>query len=76
MKPEPHHAHLTEMRINRWPAIVDALVAVPRSALTSRALQAQRAADREARRLAECYPDPTRRHLVEMRLTREEVRRG
>jgi hypothetical protein len=39
-------------------------------------LQAQRAADREARRLAECYPDPTRRHLVEMRLTREEVRRG
>lgn len=37
---------------------------------------ARYAADREADRLRQCYPDPTRRHLMEMRLTREEVRRG
>jgi hypothetical protein len=34
------------------------------------------AADHDAKRLAACYPDPTRRHLMEMRMTREGVRRG
>ena len=69
MKPEPHHAHLTEMRINRWPSIVAALVAIPRRAITRAELRAQRAADLEAERLRQCYPDPTRRHLAEMELS-------
>lgn len=80
----PHARHLAEMRasqpdataMDEFRAIV---AAVPCRALTGAALQAARAqyaADREAERLRQCFPDPTRRHLVEMRLTREEVRRG
>lgn len=84
MKPEPHHAHLAEMRASRPDATAAdefraVLAAVPCRALTGAELQAARAryaADREADRLRQCYPDPTRRHLVEMRLTQEVVRRG
>lgn len=76
---EPHHAHLAEMRADRPAADLAPIAAVPCRALTGAELRAARvryAADREANRLAECYPDPTRRHLVEMRLSRGEVRRG
>lgn len=81
---EPHHAHLAEMRASRPDAsatdeLIAILATVPCRALTGAELRAARdryAADREAKRLAECFPDPTRRHLVEMRLTREEVRCG
>lgn len=98
MKPEPHHAHLAEMRADRPAADLAPIAAVPCRALwimesdasrvarveprTGRAAlrnaRARYAADREADRLRQCYPDPTRRHLVEMRMTRarEEVRRG
>lgn len=84
MKPEPHHAHLAEMRASTaaremfvtdtraWlESIRVAAFEVPREQL--RELN-QLAA--EARRIREQHPDPTRRHLMEMRLTREEVRRG
>lgn len=74
----PHARHLAEMRADRQ-ADVAPIAAVPCRALTGAELQAARAryaADREAERLRQCYPDPTRRHLVEMRLTQEVVRRG
>lgn len=81
MKPEPHHAHLAEMRADRPAADLAPIAAVPCRALTGAELRAARvryAADREAKRLAECYPDPTRRHLMEMRMmrAREAARRG
>lgn len=75
----PHARHLAEMRADRPADPLAPIAAVPCRALTGAELQAARAqyaADREAERLRQCYPDPTRRHLVEMRLTREEVRRG
>lgn len=55
------------------------IAAVPCRALTGAELQAARALYvklAEADRLRRRYPDPTRRHLVEMRLSRGEVRRG
>ena len=76
---EPHHAHLAEMRADRPAEPLAPIAAVPCRALTGAELQAARAryaADREADRLRRCYPDPTRRHLVEMRMSRGEVRRG
>lgn len=76
----PHARHLAEMRASRLlPESIASIAAVPCRALTGAELQAARAryaADREAERLRQCYPDPTRRHLVEMRLTQEVVRRG
>ncbi len=77
---EPHRAHLAEMRASRPDASAadELLASVPCRALTGAELRAAReryAADREADRLRQCYPDPTRRHLAEMRLMRE-VRRG
>lgn len=80
---EPHRAHLAEMRASRpdTSAADDLrviLAAVPCRALTGAELRAARdqyAADREADRLRQCYPDPTRRCLAEMRMMRE-VRRG
>jgi len=63
MKPEPHHAHLAEMRADRADPIAT-IAAVPCRALTGAEL-------RDARwrnRLRILYPDPTRRHLMEMRL--------
>ncbi len=73
----PHARHLAEMRADR-PEPPTPIAAVPCRALTGAALQAARAryaADREAERLRQCYPDPTRRHLMEMRMSRE-VRRA
>lgn len=86
---EPHHAHLAEMRASRPDASATdelraILAAVPCRVLTGAELRAElRAArdryidERKADRLRR-YPDPTRRHLAEMRLmrAREEVRRG
>ena len=79
---EPHHAHLAEMRASQAGASATdplaTIAAVPCRALTGAKLRAAReryAADREADRLRQCYPDPTRRCLVEMRLMRG-VRRG
>lgn len=75
MKPEPHARHLAEMRADRVVAelrAMAAIAAVPCRALTGAELRdarARYAADREADRLRQCYPDPTRRHLVEMRLS-------
>jgi hypothetical protein len=63
-------AHLAEMRADRPAADLAPIAAVPCRALTGAELQAARvryAADREAKVLRQCYPDPTRRHLVEMR---------
>lgn len=76
----PHARHLAEMRADRAEPLAT-IAAVPCRALTGAELQAawaRYAADREAERLRQCYPDPTRRHLAEMRMTRarEEVRRG
>lgn len=79
---EPHRAHLAEMRASRPDASASdplaTIATVPCRALTGAELRAARdqyAADREADRLRQCYPDPTRRCLVEMRMMRE-VRRG
>ncbi len=80
---EPHRAHLAEMRASQRDAsatdeLIAGLATVPCRALTGAELRAARdryAADREADRLRQCYPDPTRRYLAEMRLMRE-VRRG
>jgi hypothetical protein len=77
MKPEPHHAHLAEMRASQPDATAMdefrvIVAAVPCRALTGATLQAARtryAADREADRLRQCYPDPTRRHLAEMEMS-------
>lgn len=72
---EPHHAHLAEMRASRPNAsAADELRAIAADVGRGAAI----AADHDAKRLAACYPDPTRRHLAEMRMTRarEEVRRG
>ena len=74
----PHARHLAEMRADR-PEPPASIVAVPCRALTGaelRSARARYAADREAERLRQCFPDPTRRHLMEMRMTREAVRRG
>ncbi len=74
----PHARHLAEMRADR-PEPPTPIAAVPCRALTGAALQAARAryaADREAERMRQCFPDPTRRHLMEMRMSRAEVRRG
>ena len=75
---EPHHAHLAEMRAGRPDASATdplaTITAVPCRAPTGAELRAAReryAADREADRLRQCYPDPTRRHLAEMRMMRE-----
>ncbi len=75
----PHARHLAEMRADRPVDPPATIAAVPCRALTGAELQAARtryAADREADRLRQCYPDPTRRHLMEMRMMREAVRRG
>lgn len=73
MKSEPHHAHLAEMRADRPVDQLASLAAVPCRALTvaeSQSARARYAADREAERLRQCFPDPTRRHLAEMRAMR------
>lgn len=82
---EPHHAHLAEMRASRADATATefraVLAAVPCRALTGAELRAARARYvklAEAERLRQCFPDPTRRHLMEMRMMRARgaVRRG
>ena len=78
--PEPHHLHLAEMRASiaaREMLVTDtrawlesirvAAFKVPREQLRELAKLTD-----EARRLRQCYPDPTRRHLAEMRASRKE----
>lgn len=72
MKPEPHARHLAEMRADRSAADIAPIAAVPCRALTGDTLQVVRALYArlaEADRLRQSYPDPTRRHLMEMRLS-------
>lgn len=72
----PHARHLAEMRATREPVpTVDALDLVPCRALTADEIARGRvlaaAMDRD-RHLRLAYPDPTQRHLAEMRLMAKE----
>lgn len=66
----PHARHLREMRADRPEPPPADIAAIPCRALTGEELIAARAWEAEWRRdreLRAAYPDPTRRHLAEMR---------
>jgi len=71
----PHARHLREMQETRPAEPPADIAAIPCRALTGEELIAARAWEAEWRRdreLRATYPDPTRRHLAEMRASRKE----